>query len=85
VGDLVFYYRQYERLMARWRTLLPTNRLLDIKYGSLIAERESLTRRMIAVCGLLRRMWRNSPATSIVGLAGDSDPNARTGGHPWSH
>jgi hypothetical protein len=51
-SDLVFYYRQYERLMAHWRTLLPTNRLLDIEYESLIADRDSLTRRMIAFCGL---------------------------------
>jgi hypothetical protein len=51
-SDLVFYYRHYERLMAHWRTLLPADRLLEIDYESLIADRESLTRRMIAFCGL---------------------------------
>ena len=51
-GDLVFYYRQYERLMAHWRMLIPTDRLLEIDYEALIADRESLTRRMIAFCGL---------------------------------
>jgi tetratricopeptide (TPR) repeat protein len=51
-GDLVFYYRQYERLMAHWRAFIPADRLLEIDYESLIANRESLTRRMIAFCGL---------------------------------
>jgi tetratricopeptide (TPR) repeat protein len=51
-GDLVFYYCQYERLMAHWRALIPADRLLEIDYESLIANRESLTRRMIAFCGL---------------------------------
>jgi tetratricopeptide (TPR) repeat protein len=51
-GDLVSYYREYERLMAHWRGLIPADRLLEIDYESLIANRESLTRRMIAFCGL---------------------------------
>jgi hypothetical protein len=51
-GDLVFYYREYERLMAHWRGLVPSDRLLEVEYESLIADRESLTRRMIAFCGL---------------------------------
>jgi tetratricopeptide (TPR) repeat protein len=51
-GDLVFYYRQYERLMAQWRALMPADRLLEIEYELLIADREALTRRMIAFCGV---------------------------------
>jgi hypothetical protein len=51
-GDLVFYYQQYQRLMAHWRTVLPPGRLLEIDYETLIAERERETRRMIDFCGL---------------------------------
>jgi hypothetical protein len=51
-NDLVFYFREYERLMAHWRAALPSDRLLEVEYESLIADRESLTRRMIAFCGL---------------------------------
>ncbi|MBV9509619.1 MAG: sulfotransferase [Caulobacteraceae bacterium] len=51
-SDLVFYYRQYERLMAHWRAATPADRLLEIDYEALIADREALTRRMIAFCGL---------------------------------
>ncbi len=51
-GDLAFYYRQYERLMAHWRTVLPPERFLDIDYENLTADPAPLTRQMIAFCGL---------------------------------
>lgn len=51
-GDLVFYYRQYERLMAHWRSILPADRFLEIDYETLIADQDSVTRRMIAFSGL---------------------------------
>ena len=51
-GDLVFYYRQYQRLMAHWRTVLPPDRLLEIDYETLTADPEPLTRRMVNFCGL---------------------------------
>jgi tetratricopeptide (TPR) repeat protein len=51
-SDLVFYYRQYERLMAHWRASIPTDRMLEIDYEALVADREATTRRMIAFCGL---------------------------------
>lgn len=51
-GDLVWEYRQYERLMAHWRSVLPIDRFLDVDYKSLVSEKESGTRRLIAFCGL---------------------------------
>ena len=48
-GDLAFYYRQYQRLMAHWRTLLPSDRLLEIDCERLSADPEPHIRRMIAV------------------------------------
>ena len=50
--DLVFYYRQYERLMAHWRAVIAPGRLIDIDYESLIADPEPVARRMIAAVGL---------------------------------
>ncbi|MGA9869509.1 MAG: sulfotransferase [Acetobacteraceae bacterium] len=50
--DLVFYYRQYERLMAHWRLVLPPGRLIDVEYATLIADREVTTRHLLASCGL---------------------------------
>ena len=51
-GDLVFYYRQYERLMDHTRRLLPPDRFTEIDYENLIADREEETRRLVAFCGL---------------------------------
>jgi tetratricopeptide (TPR) repeat protein len=51
-GDLVFEYRQYERLMAHWRGVLPANRFLEVDYETLVADQEAGTRRLIDFCGL---------------------------------
>jgi len=51
-GDLVFYYREYARLMAHWRSVLPQENLLEIDYEALIANRDGAARRMIAFSGL---------------------------------
>jgi Flp pilus assembly protein TadD len=49
--DLGQYYREYERLMAHWRTALPL-RLLDVSYEELVHDQEAVSRRMISFCGL---------------------------------
>ncbi len=51
-GDLVFFYRQYERMMAHWRKVLPSDRLIEVDYEALVADPEPQTRRLIAACGL---------------------------------
>jgi tetratricopeptide (TPR) repeat protein len=51
-SDLVFAYRQYERLMDYWRRVLPQERFTEVKYETLIAHREAETRRLVAFCRL---------------------------------
>jgi tetratricopeptide (TPR) repeat protein len=51
-GDLVFQYRQYERLMENWRKVLPQNRFMEVDYETLIGDREAETRRLVAFLGL---------------------------------
>ena len=51
-GDLVFYYRQYERLMEHWRGALPADRFAEVEYETLVVNPEAETRRLIAFCGL---------------------------------
>lgn len=51
-GNIVFVYQQYRRLMAHWRRTLPQDVLLEIDYEELVLNREEVTRRMIAFCGL---------------------------------
>lgn len=50
--DLVFYYRQYQRLMAHWRAVIPGDRLMDVEYEALIAAPEPTVRRMLDFCAL---------------------------------
>ncbi len=50
--DLAFYYRQYERLMAHWQTVLPADRFTEVDYEELVRTPEDTTRRLIDFCGL---------------------------------
>src|SRR5262249_31596047 len=49
---IVFVYQQYRRLMRHWRRILPPDRFFEINYEDLIADRERLTRKLIAFTGL---------------------------------
>jgi tetratricopeptide (TPR) repeat protein len=51
-GDIVYYYREYLRLMEHWRATLPADRFIEIDYEDLITDQEAVTRRLIAFCGL---------------------------------
>jgi hypothetical protein len=50
--NIVFAYKEYERLMDHWRTVLPTGQFLEVEYESLIGNREAETKRMIQFVGL---------------------------------
>jgi len=50
--NIVFAYEQYLRLMAHWRDVLPADRLFEVNYEQLVADREPLTREMVNFCGL---------------------------------
>ncbi len=56
-GDLADAYQLHARLMDHWRAVLPPDRFIEIDYENLIAEREAVTRRLIAFAGL---DWHNS-------------------------
>jgi tetratricopeptide (TPR) repeat protein len=51
-SNIVFAYRQYERLMAHWIDVLPADRLMTVEYEKLVADQGSVTRRMVEFCGL---------------------------------
>src|ERR1700730_1783759 len=54
VSDLAHYYRQHERLMAHWRTVLPPGTILDVPYEGLVADQEAWTRKIL---DFLDRDW----------------------------
>lgn len=49
---IVSFYKEYRRLMAHWRRVIPPDRLLDLDYESLVANQEGETRRLLEFCGL---------------------------------
>ena len=51
-GDLVFFYRQYQRLMDHWRKVLPPDRFTEVDYETLVANPQAETRRLVAFLGL---------------------------------
>lgn len=52
LGDLAFFYHQYERLMAHWRSVLDPARLVDISYEGLTAGGAPAIRSLVEACGL---------------------------------
>jgi len=52
LGELGRYYRVYATLMAHWRTVLPPEMFLEVKYEDVVEDLEGEARRVIAHCGL---------------------------------
>ena len=50
--ELGRYHRALDRLMRRWREVLPAEALLELDYEALVAEPEAQVRRLLAHCGL---------------------------------
>ncbi len=48
---LATHYKQYEALMAHWHAVLPQE-VFDIEYEELVAEPETMSRKLIAQVGL---------------------------------
>ena len=55
--NIVYAFKEYARLMAHWREVLPPSAYLEVRYESLVEEPEFWIRKMIAHCGL---DWDNS-------------------------
>lgn len=50
-ADMAHHYRNYRRLMDHWHARLP-GRILDVGYEQLVAEPETVARKVAAFCGL---------------------------------
>jgi tetratricopeptide (TPR) repeat protein len=51
-AELVEYFRDYQRLIDHWRSVLPADRFLEVDYEDLTRAPEPVIRRIIAACGL---------------------------------
>jgi tetratricopeptide (TPR) repeat protein len=55
--ELVSYFRSYQRLTDHWRSVLPSDRFIEVEYEELTRSPEPAIRRIIAACGL---PWHDS-------------------------
>jgi tetratricopeptide (TPR) repeat protein len=66
-AELVAYFRDYQRLIHHWRSVLPKDRFIEVDYEALTQAPEPMIRRIIAACGL---------AWHYVCLRPESNPRA---------
>jgi tetratricopeptide (TPR) repeat protein len=52
LSDLAHYYREHQRLMAHWRSVLPSGFILEVPYEELVADQETWSRKMLDFIGL---------------------------------
>jgi tetratricopeptide (TPR) repeat protein len=52
LSELGRYYKRYEKLMAHWRSVLPPDRMLDVRYEEVVADLEGQARRLLNYCEL---------------------------------
>lgn len=51
-AELVAYFRDYQRLIAHWKRVLPPDRFIEVDYEELTRAPEPVIRRIVAACGL---------------------------------
>lgn len=52
LDDMSHYYREYHRLMAHWRKVMPAEVLLEVPYEALVEDQEAWSKRIIEFLGL---------------------------------
>ena len=52
LSDLVHYYRENQRIVAHWRSVLPPGFILEVPYEELVADQETWSRKMLDFIGL---------------------------------
>jgi len=52
-AELVSYFRSYQRLIDHWRSVLPSDRFIEVDYEDLTRAPEPVIRRIIAASGLV--------------------------------
>lgn len=50
--ELGTFYRDYERLMAHWRSVLPPDRFIEVDYEAVVEDLEGQARRLVEFLGL---------------------------------
>ena len=52
LSDLAHYYGEHQRLVTHWRSVLPSEALLEVPYAALVADQETWSRKIVDFLGL---------------------------------
>jgi tetratricopeptide (TPR) repeat protein len=52
LADLAHYYREHQRLVTHWRSVLPAGTLMSVPYAELVEDQEKWTRKILEFIGL---------------------------------
>jgi tetratricopeptide (TPR) repeat protein len=52
LGDLAAYYRLYKRLVDHWRSVLPADRWIDVRYEDVVTDPATTACKLVEFCGL---------------------------------
>jgi tetratricopeptide (TPR) repeat protein len=52
LGELAHYYRQYQRLLRHWKSVLPSSTILEVPYEQLVSHKELWIRKILEFAGL---------------------------------
>lgn len=90
LGSLGRYYARYAKLMQHWRRVLPAEALLEVAYEDLVADTETLTRRMLGFVGLpwdarCLEFHRNPRVVDTASRAQVRQPVYRSSVGRWRH
>lgn len=78
MGELAAWFIDYRRLMAHWHALFP-GRILDVDYGELTRDPETVMRRVAAFCGIDYVPGMRDPRSSTRAVATASAVQVREG------
>ena len=70
--NIVFAYKEYQRIMDHWRTVLREDSMIEVDYETLVDDRESVVRRVIEFCGL---DWNDSCLSHEMNLRSVKTPS----------
>ena len=52
LADLAHYYREHQRVVTHWRSVLPAGTLMSVPYAELVEDQEKWTRKILEFIGL---------------------------------
>jgi tetratricopeptide (TPR) repeat protein len=86
--ELGQFYRDYERLMAHWRNVLPADRFIEVDYEAVVDDLESEARRLVAFLGLpwdeaCLRFYENQRVVRTASVNQVRQPVYRTSKGRW--